>query len=197
MFFAIFVADITIFRCRIYKIVEYHILPRNGVSRFKNTIASIVLKYFNKYKSLRPLRLCVRNSILLSFYPRPFELMALRAVPASTWLGARSTRTAPARGVRQASGRLTRSTRRHEVTEMVLRLAYTWFHPHFVHLGSLFLSRNTQERPSGDTEEDCGRICFVQTNLFSLIQIRHEVIKMCASLLSKLLRVFVSLCTPC
>ena len=38
-----------------------------------------------------------------------------------------------ARGVRQASGRLTRSGRRHEGAEVVLRLAYTWFHPHFVH----------------------------------------------------------------
>ena len=107
-------------------------------------------------------KLKVRKIVGFHFGTMPFESQngvggMAREVPAPP----------SARGVvRQTSGRLTRSTQRHEVTEMVLRLAYARFHPHFVHLGC-FLPQNTQKRPSGCTEEDCGRTYFEQTGLFS------------------------------
>ena len=112
-------------------------------------------------------KLKVRKIVGFRFGTMPFESQngvggMAREVPAPS----------SARGVRQASGRLTWSGRRHGGTEMVLRLAYARFHPHFVHLGC-FLPQNTQKRPSGDTEEAWKRMYFVQTDLFSPYRCRY------------------------
>ena len=96
---------------------------------------------------------------------------------------AREVPTPPsARGVLLASGRLTRSTRRHGGTESGFEVGLRAVSFTLRSLGEVFLPQNTWKRPSGDTEE-AGKECASRDSASLGHQIRREVIGMCLRLL--------------
>ena len=101
---------------------------------------------------------CVHAFIrhLPSVYIRDGEAASVASVVQSLVDGLARNAPAPpsARGVRLASGRLTRSGRRHGDTESFFETGLRAVSPTWSPLreGS-FLPQNTQKRPSGDTEE--------------------------------------------